>query len=350
MSNVFESNINAKVIKTIYEADAENRAPYLGEALFPATRQQGLELNVVKGKQGLPVALVSANWDTDVLYRDRIGFKALTAQLPFFKEAYKVDELTRQKILTMDQKYVSPLFNKVYDDVSDLLDGAEVTAERMRMQLIGTGTISIQENGVDKQYNYGFTTATQLVTENTLWSATGAKPFASMVKQLKNYKRIFKKNPGLVVMGYDAYQHLLEDTDILAYFSSLPTPLLAPTDDEIHAYIERRLGVRVVCADAQYVKARDFANRTATYFYPADRYTILPSIEIGETNYGQTPEEIDLLSGGDSSVLSGEVLSNGVAVTTWKEVDPVNVSVKVSEVVLPSCPVIDEIYIVKVLN
>ena len=126
MPNVFELNINAKVIKTIYEADTKNRPPYLGEALFPATRQMGLELNVVKGKQGLPVALVSANWDTDVLYRDRIGLKALTAELPFFKEAYKVDELTRQKILTMDQKFVNPLFNKVYDDVNELLDGAEL--------------------------------------------------------------------------------------------------------------------------------------------------------------------------------------------------------------------------------
>lgn len=350
MPNVFELNINAKNIKTIYEADTEDRAPYLGEALFPATRQQGLELNVVKGKQGLPVALVSANWDTDVLYRDRIGFNALTAELPFFKEAYKIDELTRQKILTMDQRFVAPLFNKVFDDVNDLLDGAEVTAERMRMQLIGTGTISIQENGVDKQYDYGFTSGTQLVTESTLWSASGAHPFKSVVAQLKYYKRTFKKTPALIVIGYNAYQSLLEDADVLAYFSSLPTPLLAPTDDEIHAYIERRLGVRVVCADAQYVKARDFASRTATYFYPADRYTILPAIEIGETNYGQTPEEIDLLNGGNSSVLSGEVLSNGVAVTTWKEVDPVNVSVKVSEVVLPSCPIIDEIYIVKVLN
>ena len=68
---------------------------------------------------------------------------------------------------------------------------------------------------------------------------------------------------------------------------------------------------------------------------------------MGETVYGTTPEEADLL-GGNSNILDGEVLEKGVAITTWKETDPVCVSVKVSEVVAPSCPRIDQIYIVKV--
>ena len=346
--NIFEAKLNAKNIKVVWEADAENRAPYLGEALFPNTKQVGLELNLVKGKQGLPIALVSANWDTDVLYRDRIGFTALQAELPFFKEAYKIDEKTRQQILTMQENYVAPLFNNVFNDVENLLDGAEVTVERMRMQLLGTGTISIQENGVDKQYDYGFVTANQFKTEQTLWSASGAKPFKSFVTQIKNYKTLTKKTAKYAIFGYDAYQALINDADILNYFESLPVPMLAPTEAEVQAYIERRTGVTIMLNDTQYVKARD-KSLTATYFQPTDRYTLLSTIDLGETVYGTTPEEADLNSGANANVLSGEVLSNGVAITTWKEIDPVCVSVKVSEVVAPSCPNIDKVYIVKVL-
>ncbi len=346
--NIFEAKLNAKNIKVLWEADADNRAPYLGEAFFPNTKQVGLELNLVKGKQGLPIALVSANWDTDVLYRDRIGFTALQAELPFFKEAYKVDEKTRQQILTMQESYVSPLFNRVFADVENLLDGAEVTVERMRMQILGTGTISIQENGVDKQYDYGFVSANQFKTEATLWSASGAKPFKSFVAQIKNYKTLTKKTAKYAVFGYDAYQALINDADILNYFESLPVPMLAPTEEEVKAYIERRTGVTIILNDTQYVKARD-TSLTATYFYPTDRYTLLSTLDLGETVYGTTPEEADLLAGANANVLSGEVLANGVAITTWKEVDPVCVSVKVSEVVAPSCPNIDKIYIVKVL-
>lgn len=346
--NIFEAKLTAKNIRTIWEADEDNRPPYLGSAFFPNTRQLGLDINLIKGKQGLPIALVSANWDTDVLYRDRIGFTALQAELPFFKEAYKISEKLRQQILTTIENYQTPLFNQVFDDVTELLDGADVTTERMRMQLLGTGTISIQENGVDKQYDYGFNTSTQFVTESTLWSASGAHPFKSFVARIKAYKQLTKKKATVAIFGYDAYQALINDADIISYFESLTTPLLAPTDDEIHAYIERRSGVRVIVNDAQYIKARD-TSKTATYFYPSDRYTLLSTIDMGETVYGTTPEEADLLSG-DSNILSGEVLENGVAITAWKEADPVSVSVKVSEVVAPSCPNIDQIYIVKVLN
>ena len=347
MANIFEAKITAKNIRAIWEADT-NRPSYLGELFFPNTKQLGLDINLIKGKQGLPVALVSANWDTDVLYRDRIGFEVLQAELPFFKEAYKISEKLRQQILTTIENYQTPLFNYVFDDINELLDGAEVTVERMRMQILGTGTISIQENGVDKQYDYGFNSSTQFVTESTLWSASGAHPFKSLVARIKAYKQLTKKTAKYAVFGYDAYQALIQDADILNYFESLPVPLLAPTEEEIKTYVERRTGLKITVNDTQYVKARD-NSRVATYFYPTDRYTLLSTTDLGETVYGTTPEEADLLSG-NTALLSGEVLDNGVAITTWKEADPVSVSTKVSEVVAPSCPAIDQIYIVKVLN
>ena len=347
MANIFEAKLTAKNIKAIWKADT-NRDVSLGEALFPSTKQLGLDINLIKGKQGLPIALVSANWDTDVLYRDRIGFTALQAELPFFKEAYKMSEKLRQQIITAKENYQTPLFNQVFDDVNELLDGADATVERMRMQLIGTGTISIQENGVDKQYDYGFVTANQFKTEATYWSASGAHPFRSLVAQIKNYKVLTKKKPIVAIFGYDAFNYLVQDADIISYFESLPNPTLAPNDDEIKAYVESRTGLKIIVQDKQYIQARD-KSKTATYYYPTDRYTLLSTTTLGETVYGTTPEEADLLDGANGNVLSGEVVGEGVAITTWKEVDPVCVSVKVSEVVAPSCPYIDQIYIVKVL-
>ena len=83
--NIYEL-VKADNLKVMWEED-KNRAPYIGEAFFPNTRQKGLKFSFIKGKQGTPVALVSANWNTNVLYRDRIGVETLTGSLPFFKEA-----------------------------------------------------------------------------------------------------------------------------------------------------------------------------------------------------------------------------------------------------------------------
>lgn len=346
MPNIFELKINAKNIKTIWEA--KEPTLYVGEAFFPSTKQVGLDINLIKGKDDLPVALVSANWDTDVLYRDRIGFEALSAEMPYFKEAYKVSEKLRQQILQTKDGYVEPLFNQVFKDVTNLVEGADVTAERLRMLLLGTGTISIQENGVDKQYDYGFNTTNQFKTEGTLWSASGAKPFGSFVAQLKNYKKLTGKTAKYVIMNTDVFDKLASDPEVLGYFQALQTPNLYPNDDDVRAYIEQKTKVRVIIADGEYIKARDFKNKTKVPFYPQDRYTIVATEDLGETIYGTTPEEADLL-GDSSNALSCQILNNGVAVTTWKEPDPVGVNTKVSEVVLPSCPEIENIYIVKVL-
>lgn len=345
MPSIFELKINAKNIKTIW--NAKEPTLYVGEAFFPATTQVGLDINLIKGKDDAPVALVSANWDTDVLYRDRVGFEALSAEMPYFKEAYKVSEKLRQEILKTKDGYVDPLFNQVFKDVANLVESADVTAERLRMLLLGTGTISIQENGVDKQYDYGFNTTNQFKTEGTLWSASGAKPFGSFVAQLKNYKTLTKKKAKYVIMNTDVFDKLANDTEVLTYFKSLQTPNLYPNDDDVRAYIEQKTKVQIVIADGEYIKARD-KSKTKVPFYPQDRYTIVATEDLGETVYGTTPEEADLL-GDSTNALSCEILGNGVAVTTWKEADPVGVNTKVSEVVLPSCPEIENIYIVKVL-
>lgn len=345
MPNIFEVKLTAANVRQIWEG--RERKPYIGEMFFPAVSQVGLDLNLIKGKDGAPVALVSANWDTDVLYRDRIGFEALSAEMPFFKEAYKVSEKLRQQILTAQEQYRGPFFNQIFRDVDNLVESADVTAERLRMQLLGTGTISIQENGVDKQYNYGFKTASQMNTESKLWSATDATPLASFMARIKAYKTLTKKAAKYAIMNTEVFDKLANDKEINTYFQNLSTPNLYPTDNDRKAYIEQKSQVTIIIAEDTYVKARD-KSMTEVPYYPQDRYTLVSTLDLGETNYGTTPEEADLLSG-DSNVLSGEVIGNGIAVTTWKETDPVCVNVKVSEVVLPSCPQIDKVYIVKVL-
>lgn len=345
--NIFESKITAGNIKFVYES--REKKPRVGEMFFKPVKQMGIELNLIKGKDNAPVALVAANYDTDVLYRDRIGFEELKAEMPYFKEAYKMGEQLRQKIITAQEQYRGMYFNEVFKDADNLIEGADITAEAMRMQLLSSGTVAIAENGVAKDYNYGFVKANQMVTESgtKLWSDSSAKPFASFISYIKNYKKKMKVAAKYAVMNTDVFDALANDSDVVSYFSNLSTPNLYPNELEVKTYLEQKSQVTIIICDDEYIKARD-NSKTYVPYYPQDRFTLLSTLDMGETVYGSTPEEIDLLSG-NSNVLSCEVVGNGVAVTTWKEVDPVCVSVKASEVVLPSCPNIDKVYIVKVL-
>lgn len=343
--NIFEL-VQADNIKVSYEEN-KNIPPYEGEIFFPNTRQKGLKFSFIKGKQGTPVALVSANWNTNVLYRDRIGVETLSGSLPFFKEAYKIDEELRQEILSTKDEYAEALVNRVFDDELELLYGADVTAERMRMQLLSTGTINIVENGVNKQYDYGFNTGSQFKTLSTKWDNADADVIKDINDEIDNYENLTGKTPAYALMSKKVFRLIKKNAKVISYFANLSTPNLYPNNEQVKSFIEGQTNLTLIITDKEYLEARDF-NGTPVKFYPEDRFTLLSTTDLGETVYGTTPEEADLL-GGQSKASSVAVTEKGVAITTWNEVDPVNVNTKVSEVVIPTCPNIDLIYIVKVL-
>ena len=90
--------VKAKEIGVYYNAMQKDRAPYLGETLFPLNKKLGLDLKWIKGSKGMPVALKSSGFDTKAELRDRIGFSDVQTEMPFFKEAMLVKESDRQEL------------------------------------------------------------------------------------------------------------------------------------------------------------------------------------------------------------------------------------------------------------
>ena len=69
---------------------------------------------------------------------------------------------------------------------------------------------------------------------------------------------------------------------------------------------------------------------------------MFPSGTLGTSWFGTTPEQSDLMTGNAANVT---ITDTGVAVTTTKETDPVNVDTKVSMIFLPSFEAADQVYI-----
>ena len=73
---------------------------------------------------------------------------------------------------------------------------------------------------------------------------------------------------------------------------------------------------------------------------------MIPDGDLGNTYFGTTPEESDLMSGNTDAQV--EIVNTGVAITTIKEPHPVNIMTVVSAIVLPSFEAIDNIFIATV--
>jgi len=107
--------------------------------------------------------------------------------------------------------------------------------------------------------------------------------------------------------------------------------------------LQNKLNIAV----AVYNKKYALQDGTTHQYFPDDYFTLIPDGNLGNTWFGTTPEEADLMAG--ATVAEVAIVNTGVAITTIKEPHPVNVETIVSEIVLPSFETMDTVFIAKVV-
>lgn len=343
MPNIYDL-VTAKNVKDFVE---NSTSPvYLGSALFPATKQLGLTLSYIKGSKGAPVALKAAAFDAQAPVRDRIGVTKLETEMPFFRERMSVKEKERQDINTFLHggltSQADSVLKIVFDDKKTLVDGANVTAERMRMQLLSEGKVIIAAEGAYHEYNYDLNPAQfDELTGTDTWGQTTSTPIQDLLNWIKQALTFSKVRPTRMILNSTTFNLLASHESIKKDLNPLGAANIFLTDDDVKQYLERKLKLSIAIYDEYYV---DEEGNTQT-FYPDGKVTLLPASTLGQTVYGTTPEESDLLTGTDADV---EIVNTGVAITTHKIVHPVNVETIVSEIVLPSFEQADKIFIATV--
>lgn len=337
--------ITSSEIVAYWELKLQDREPFIGEELFPDDKKLGLDLSWIKGASGLPVMLKPSAFDVQAIPRPRIGFEALKTQMPFFKESYYVDEELRQQlnqvIATGNQAIIDTILNRIFDDDAKLIESASVTREVMRMMVLTTGSIVVEGNGQVYEYDYNMPNNHKTTVKKS-WS----DPTADIMGDIRDAKQVILDDTGVTV------SRAITTSKVVSYFrqNNMIRTSLAPiqnggawiSDKRILAFLEEELDIQIVVNDKKYI---DTAGEKQNYV-PDDVFVMFPSGNLGNTWFGTTPEESDLLA---SSVANVSITDTGVAVTTITHVDPVNVETKVTQIVLPSLPMADSIYILDVI-
>ena len=333
--------VTAKDIAAYWDTLSREKAPYFFETMFPADKKLGLDLSYIKGKSGLPAVLKISAFDVKAIPRERIGFDKLTAEMPYFKESMYIYEKLRQELnlvlQTGNQQYIDTIMNRIFADEIQLLESARVTRERMRAMAMTTGAITMADNGQVYTYDYQMPnthkyTATTFNTADfdiagylndvcdTIEQDTGTRPNRAVVSRSQWNKikanRFMAKNIYVLTNGTGTI-----------------------TDDKVKQYLEDNTGITF----SVYTKKYRNESKQTVNFVPDDLVVLYPEGKLGNTWFGTTPEESDLMSGAKADV---SIVDTGVAVTTFKEVDPVTVQTKVSMICLPSFEQVDTVALI----
>lgn len=342
MPSIFDL-VRSDAIVAYWETLSTQQPPYLGEELFPSQQKLGLDLKWIKGAKGLPIVLLPSAYDVKAKKRDRIGFDKLSAEMPFFKESSMIDEELRQQlnmvIATGNQAYIDSVTNSVFDDEMRLLVGARAQRERMRMQALTTGAISISANGQDYDYDYQIP-ENHKGTVSTPWSDPSAAIIDDIRESLQTIEDDTGNRPTRAICSPKTWAYFRKNTEIRNAING--NDANSPVkDSRIKDYISEELELEIV----SYGKKYKDENGQEQKFVDDDLFVMFPSGALGTSWFGTTPEQSDLMSGTAANVT---ITDTGVAVTTTKETDPVNVDTKVSMIFLPSFESADEVFILDV--
>lgn len=339
MGNIFQL-VTSEAITAYWETQAQNRAPYLGEELFPSQQKLGLDIKWIKGSQGLPVVLKPSAYNVEALKRDRMGFEKVTMGMPFFKEATYIDEELRQQLNmvleTGNQAYIDSIMNRVFADEISLLDGAAAQRERIRMMALTTGAVSISANGQDYDYDYGFP-ENHKQTVSVSWSNASA----DIVTDIRTWQDTIEDETGVrptrAVCSRKTFGYLAKNTGIRNAINN-NNANVPVSEAKIKAYLKDELELDLVIYTKKYTDEKG----AQTAYVADDIFVVFPEGDLGTGWFGTTPEQSDLMSGSTANV---SITDTGVAVTTTKETDPVNVNTKVSMIYLPSFETANQVFI-----
>ena len=355
---LFDGMFSPAAIGMNWTENVSNRIPYLGEGLFPARKQAGLDLKWFKGSKGIPVALMPSAFDAQATYRDRIGVEKVETEMPFFREGFKIKEHDRQDILraqSANDPYVNAAIARVFDDARELIEGALVVGERMRMQLLfpknGNVGITIEANGVNYTYNYdpdGSWKASnyfELTGTDTWDKPSTSDPFSDIQDAKDAIAAKTGSDLRIAVMNKATFKLLRTNENIKnRYLTKSGASFGYLTDNEIIQILKDTNDLDgIILYDKQFRNE----SKVAAKFVPDGYVALIPNGAIGETCYGTTPEEADLMGKGD--LASVQIVETGVAITQFVVPHPVNLNTLASEIVLPSYERMDEVALLKVV-
>lgn len=345
MANIYDV-VTAPILATEWNARLRERTPFLGEALFTNTKQLSTRLDYLKGGVQKPKLLNLSAYDAKAIPVDREGFEKLSTEIPFYKNFKSVQEKERRDInnalASNDKAAVEIILNNVYNDKFNLLNMAHSTLEYMRMKALTEGAINFSNNGVSVSFDYGLASnQKKTLSSDAKWDAVAtADPIADIVAWQEEIAAATGITPNAILMNTVTLSKIKKADAIKNAIYVFGDGKVVPNTAKVKEHILSETG----CTLYVYDKGVNIAGEY-TKFVEDGKVVLFDVNNVGKMNFSVTPEESDLMTGTDAVVA---IVDGGIAITTTKETDPVNVKTKVSMAAMPSLEGADYIVQAKV--
>lgn len=309
----------------------------LGEVLFPNRKIQDIEFDMILGRGGLPVSasVHALDTETQIASREAIqngaqGLALIKRQIPIGeKEIIKINNPRTNAELDM-------VVSQLYNDSEKMVEAVRVRAEAMRMELLSSGKIKIEENGVKVTIDYKVPTGNKKTFN---WSnADTSKPLDDLETLAAAVEDASGVRPTRMLTSRKIQNALCKNVSIRQAVHGVNAAKVV-TLAELNTLLSDLQLPTLVTYEAKYKVEGTKGFETKRYF-PENVISMFSDGNLGESIWGLTAEEVALIGSGEME--TAQMVGN-VFVGTYTKVDPVSEWTKAAGTMMPSCPYADEI-------
>ncbi|NFH48839.1 major capsid protein E [Clostridium sporogenes] len=305
--------------------------PMLGESLFPERKIEDIEFDMILGSGGLPVSASVHAFDTKTQMASREAIEKGVASLALIKRQMKIAEKEIIKVQNprnnAELKYV---LSQLYNDSEKLVQAIKVRVEAMRMEVVSTGKLKIEENGVKVTLDYGIPTANK---KSFNWTDPATSKPLDDLTTLADAVEDTSVRPARALTSRKLARAICNSHSVRAAIHGVNSDKIVSLA-QLNELLEQLNLPQIVTYEGKY-KIEGAKGFITKRYFPDNIIAMFGDGPLGETIYGLTAEEVKLI--GDGKMDMAEMVDK-IFVGTYTSIDPVGEFTKAAATALPSLP------------
>lgn len=266
-------------------------------------------------------------WDAEAPIAARQPTARVVGEIPPLSKKIRLGEEQRLRLQGQATGEQSALIDQIFDDTTNMVRAVQARIELARGQALSTGAVTIAENGVVAEVDFGMDPG-QFVTPAVLWNDPTATIVANYTEAVEAYIDRNGFAPGGALTSTSVVGDMLRNDEIRTLAASLAgTPALVT-----RAALDNVFGAFSLPPIATY-DTSVMVDGVSTRVIDPDLFILLPPAGsgLGNTLYGVTAEALELRT-------AGQIVAQqqpGIVAVIQRTFDPVATWTKAAGIALP---------------
>lgn len=300
---------------------------YVGDRLFGAVKTDNLEAEFyqLQANGNLPTLAQVHALDTEARIGSRPTIEKIEVEKFLIKEKLNQSEKTR--LIKNHGVDDSGLTRYVYDDLNNLGNAVVARTEKMKMDLLTSGVITIAENGLNFTVDYGVPSSNKVTYD---WGSADHDILAD-IQTMVNLAKDGGLIPTSIVTSNKIVGYMQKNKSIQAAIHSTLGVGIFTSLADINGLLTRMFGLTIVEDEDQYATlsvTNGVVSRVANRFFAENKFVLVGQV-VGKGLWGITPEEEAYGIGWDKAQ------SMYITFSQWETPDPVALWSKASGIYVP---------------